>query len=45
MYVSHHVGLLVEKIDDGMDEQIDGMAADFAMRLNKGSLAASQRGK
>ena len=38
--VTHQDGLFVNRVDDGLDEEIDGMAADFAMRLkedNKGS--------
>ena len=31
--VQHHYGLLLNRVDDGLDEEIDGMAADFAMRL------------
>ena len=40
VYVPHQDGLLVNRVDDGLDEEIDGMAADFAMRLkedNEGS--------
>ena len=38
--VTHQDGLFVNRVDDGLDEEIDGMAADFAMRLkedNEGS--------
>ena len=31
--VPHHDGLLVDRVDDGLDEEIGGMASDFAMRL------------
>ena len=37
MSVPHHDGFLVDRVDDGLDEEIDGMAADFAMRLKEGS--------
>ena len=37
--VPHHDGLLVVRVDDDLDEDIDGMA-DFAMRLKEGTLAA-----
>ena len=40
MSVTHQDGLFVNRVDDGLDEEIDGMAADFAMRLkedNEGS--------
>ena len=29
----HHDGLLVDRVYDGLDEEIDGMAADFTMRM------------
>ena len=32
MSVPNHDDLLVDRVDDGLDEEIDGMAADFAMR-------------
>ena len=35
VYVPHHDGLLVDMVSDGLDEEIDGMAADFAMRLKE----------
>ena len=38
--VPHHDGLLVNRVDDGLDEEIDGMAASFAMRLMEVTLAA-----
>ena len=38
--VPHQDGLLVDKVDDGLDEEIDGMAADFAMRTKEVTLAA-----
>ena len=41
--VPHHDGLLVDRVDDGLDERIDGMAADFAMRLKEVTLAALDR--
>ena len=31
--VTHQDGSFVNRVDDGLDEEIDGMAADFAMRL------------
>ena len=34
--VLHHDGLLVVRVDDVLDKEIDGMADDFAMRM-KGS--------
>ena len=43
VYVPHHDGLLEDRADDGLDEEIDGMAADFAMRLKEGTLAALDR--
>ena len=41
--VAHHDGVLVVRVDDGLDEEIDGMAADFVMRLKEGSLASLDR--
>ena len=41
--VLHHDGLLVDRVDNGPDEDIDGMAADFAMWLNESTLAALDR--
>ena len=43
VYVPHHDGLLVDRVDDRLDEEIDGMAADFAMGLKKVTLAALDR--
>ena len=37
--VPHHDGLFVDMVD-GLNEEIDGMAADFAMRLKEVTLAA-----
>ena len=31
--VPRHDGLLVDRVDDGLDYEIDGMVDDFAMRL------------
>ena len=39
----HHDALLVDRVDDGLDEEIDGMAADFTMRLKEVTLAALDR--
>ena len=36
--VPHHDGLLLHMVDDGMDEEIDGMTADFAMRWKEFTL-------
>ena len=33
----------MERVDDGLDGEIDGMADDFAMRLKEGTLAALDR--
>ena len=41
--VLHHDGFLVDRVDDDLDEDIDGMTTDFAMRLKKGTLAALDR--
>ena len=41
--VLHHDGLLEDGVDDGLDEEIDRMAADIAMRLKEGTLAALDR--
>ena len=41
--VPHHDGLLVDRVDDGLDEEIDRMAADFAMRWKEVTLAALDR--
>ena len=38
--VPHNDGLLVYMADDSLDEEIYCMAADFAMRLKGGTLAA-----
>ena len=40
MSVPHHDGLIVDRVDDGLDGEIDGMAADFEMRLKEVTLAA-----
>ena len=34
MSLPHHDGLLVDRVDDDLNEEIDGMAADFAIRLD-----------
>ena len=41
--VPHHDGLFVDRVDDGLDEEIDGIAAEFAMRLKEGTLAELER--
>ena len=41
--VPHHDEFLVDRVDDGLDEEIDEMAPDFAMRLKEGTLAALDR--
>ena len=41
--VPHHDKLLVDRVDDGLDEEIDGLAVDFVMRLKEGTLAALDR--
>ena len=41
--VPHHDGLLVDRVDDGLDVEIDRMAADFAMRWKEVTLAALDR--
>ena len=33
MSVPHHDGFLVDRVDNSLDEDIDGMADDFAMRM------------
>ena len=43
MSVQDHNGLLVDRADDDLDEEIDGLAADFAMRLKEVTLAALNR--
>ena len=37
--VPYHDGFLVDRVDDGLDEEIHGMDDDFAMRLKEGTLA------
>ena len=39
----HHDRLVVDMVVDGLDEEIGGMTADFAMRLKKVILAALDR--
>ena len=39
----HHNGLLVDMVDDGLGEEIDGMAADFAIWRKEINLAALDR--
>ena len=39
MSVAHHDGLFVDRVDDGINEEIDGLAADFSMRMNNVTLA------
>ena len=41
--VPHLDGLLVGMVEDSLDEVIDGMAADFAMRLKEITLAVLDR--
>ena len=41
--VPHHDGLLVDRVDNGICEEIDRMAADFAMRWKEITLAALDR--
>ena len=41
--MQHHDGLLVNRVDDRLDEEIDGIVVDFAMRLMKVTLAALDR--
>ena len=43
VYVPHHDGLLVDMVIDGLNEEIDGMAADFAMRLKEVILSVLDR--
>ena len=43
MSVPYHDRLLVDRIDDGLDEEIDGIAADFAMQMKELTLAAFDR--
>ena len=43
VYVPHYDGLLVDRVDDDMDEEIDGMAANIAMRLKEVTLAVLDR--
>ena len=38
--VPHHRELLVDGVDDGLDKEIDGIPADFAMRLKEVTLTA-----
>ena len=38
--VPHHDRLLVDRVDDSLDEEIDGMAADIVMRWKEVTLAA-----
>ena len=39
----HHDGFLVDRVDDGMGEEIDGMAADFSLQLKEITLSALDR--
>ena len=41
--VPQHDGLLVEGVDDGLDDDIDGMAAGFAMQKKEVTPAALDR--
>ena len=41
--VSHHDVLIVDLVNGGLDEHIDGMAANFAMRMKEITLAALDR--
>ena len=41
--VPHHDGLLMDRVDDGLDEEIDGMAADCAIRMKEVIQAALDR--
>ena len=41
--VPHHDGLLVDRVNDVLDEDIDRMPADLAMRLKEVTLAALDR--
>ena len=41
VYLRHHDGFLVDMGDDGMDEKINGMAVDFAMRMKEVTLVSS----
>ena len=41
--VPHHDGLLVDRVDDDLDDEIYGIGADIAMRLKEGTLAALDR--
>ena len=43
VFVPHHDGLLVDRVDDGLDGEIDGMAADFAIRLKEVTLDRTMR--
>ena len=36
--VPHNDRLIVDRVDDGLDEEIDGMAADLTMRIKKVTL-------
>ena len=45
MSVPHHDGLLVYIVDDGPDEEIDGIDADFAMRLKEVTMATLDRAR
>ena len=39
VYVPYHDGLLVNRVNVGMDEEIDRMAVAFAMQMKKVTLA------
>ena len=43
MFVPHHEGLLVHRVDYGMDEETDRMAANIAMYMKEVTLAALDR--
>ena len=43
VYVLQHDGVFIDRTADGMDEEIDRMAADFAMRLKGDTPAALAR--
>ena len=41
--VSYHDGLLVDRVNDGLDQDIDRISADFGMHMKNVTLAAYDR--
>ena len=41
--VPYHDGLLVDRVNDGMDEEIDRMAADFGIQMKNATMSVFDR--